>query len=187
MIPSKGIPMMLPNSFRSVMLTLGVALALVTGAGCASGVRIGTWQVIDPRDPLSITRVELSRSQSVGSTKTLAVNQRLTIDLSNGRSTFTDTDGKVYPQQVDAKVVASLREKLPKLKLKDLKLDEKVDIDPLIYSVKAFDTDATVKREGSWKANSDKPLEPVLKELVDAFDHAFRGAHPLSQDIDLTK
>ena len=175
-----------PTTFRRAMFCLAVGLALITGVGCESGFRIGDWQVIDPEDPLSITRVELVRSQTVGNTTTLVVNQQLTIDLSNGRASFIDTDGSVYPQQVDAKVVAQLRQQLPDLEIKELEI-EKTEKDPLIYTVKAYDTESTIKRQGSWKSPSPKALAPVLVTLSDTFDQAFRVAHPLSKEIDLTK
>lgn len=174
------------NLIRRVLVALPVALVLFAGAGCESGLRIGEWQVIDPEDPLSITRVELTRTQTAGNSATLVINQQLTIDLSNGRASFVDSDGTVYPQQVDAKIVAQLRQQLPNLKIKELEL-EKADKNPLIYNVKAYDTDSTVKRGGSWKSPSEKDLAPVLVTLVDTFDQAFRIAHPLSKEVDLTK
>jgi hypothetical protein len=175
-----------PTLFRSVSLALCLAVTLLASAGCESGFRIGSWQVIDPDEPLSITRVELTRTQTAGDGKTLVINQQLTIDLSNGRAAFTDTDGEVYPQQVDAKVVAQLRTQLADLDIKEADLDA-ADKSPLLYTVKAYDTESTVKRHGSWKSPSPKPLVPVLQTLSDTFDQAFRGAHPLSKDIDLTK
>src|SRR5258706_16451011 len=91
MIPSKEFPMTPPTLFRSP-LSLCVALTLLAGVGCESGFRIGDWQVIDPDEPLSITRVDLTRTQTAGNSQTLVVNQQLTIDLANGRASFTDSD-----------------------------------------------------------------------------------------------
>lgn len=153
---------MVANLTRATMLALTFLGATLTLGGCASGVKIGPWQLVEPRPPLEATRLEICRWKATATTASPSTQpaatqagrpdeQRLVIDLTTGRAAFTDIDGKTYPQQLEQETVDKIRAYIAGRTWQDVKIAPAAGAaEPKLYSLTAFVGDAQVGPDGFW-------------------------------------
>ena len=179
-----------------------VLAAVVMLAGCGGSLRqqiyhvhqkmafkLGDQWVIKPPRQLAATRIELT-CQPLGSDKGQAdaAEQKLVVDLTNGRATFQDTDGRVYPQQIARQTVERIGAYMTdrSWQVSRIKADRGAENAAAFHLVVYEDGDP-IKPEATWATPSARPLPEALTLLVDTFNEAYRYAHPLSEGVDLLK
>lgn len=138
--------------------------------------------------PPQVTKIEVTRRlvqepDQAGQ----APIQHLKMDLTTGQSTYTDTDGRSWPQQIEPLIVERLQKQLS-----DRKWQVQLDSAPKASVVERYQLTAWADNEpledgATWANPSAKPLPDALRTVEMAFDAAHRYAHPLSEQVDLLK
>ncbi len=176
---------------RSAIVWLALAALLLTA--CDSGMKIGGWQITKPKAPLVATRIEVVRWRMTAAhddAKQAARTdvERLAMDLITGRASFTDSNGKIYPQQLSPEDVQKINDLISGRSWQTtIDPDEKAT-DTVYYSLTVYNGEGGVyKEQGLWAVPSEKPLPDGFVLLDDAFEQATRLAHPLSEEINLLK
>lgn len=136
---------------------------------------------------VSQAELEAQRGPQPKAADPLAPNQqRLSIDLVTGRATFRDTDGRVYPQQIDRNVAQRLHTMIADRAWQVRPPAAAQDAEPLYqYKIDIYNADYRYVESVTWHVPAKKPLPPSLDMLVGTFDVAYRYAYPLSEDINL--
>lgn len=190
----------MPHARRTLLVT--VALLGLALAGCEKGVKIGPWQVIQPKVPLVVSSFHMTRGSApipAVSPTTRAADepradgtQELVVDLNSGRATFTDTDGRPYPTQIDPARLEELRGVLTSRSWRIGNRGPATSAaDPIWYGLTAYSGDKPVGEQAVWARPVSKekkhPLPPAIVTLEETFEHASRTAHPISESVDLLK
>lgn len=176
-----------------------MALVLVvTLAGCSSSLRqhayhlhqkvsfkVGDKWIIKPPRVLTATRIEMTRKLLVDSNED-AGEQKLVLDLTDGRATFQDAGGRDYAQQVPLATVQRIGAYMTdrSWQISRAKADEDA-LNPATYSLVVYEGDTLVKPEVTWGDPSARPLPDSLTLLTSTFQEAYRGVHPLAEEVDL--
>jgi hypothetical protein len=178
----------------AILALLGLALA-----GCEKGMKIGPWQVLKAKHPLVATSFQLTRRHGTPAAATQAGeaaaadgSQRLIVDLNSGQATFTDTDGRAFPLQVEADRLEALRAIIAD---RTWQIGErgpaKGATDPAWYALTVYNGEKAVDEQAFWARPVAKekkhPLPAGIATLEDALEHAQRVAHPISDTVDLLK
>lgn len=166
-----------------------LSVAVLYAAGCGKsfgGIAIGPWQIIPPTPPLNATAVELTRYR-LDAKKQRHDQQKLVIELADGRAALTDTDGRIYPQQIDRASLTKIREMIAarEHQIDAIKPPDKTP-DAVRYDLVAYENAVPVGASAHWALPGKQPLPEHMQVFVDVFDIAHRYAHPLSDEIDLT-
>ena len=180
------------RGFLSVML---VAVTMLAGCG---GVRqqayllqdklafkVGEQWVIKPPHQISATRIEMTRTPAAES-ESDAAEQKLAVDLTNGRVAFTDVSGVPYPHQLSAETVQQLVAGFVdrSWQVGKIKAAQGAE-DAMAYELRVYEGDEQVKPSVVWSTPPTRELPAQLALLVKTFNEAYRLAHPLSGEIDL--
>ncbi len=116
-------------------------------------------------------------------------NQRLAIDLTNGRATLEDFDGKVYPQQVELGEVRRIHGHIADRSWQINKIKPQKDAELIThYTLTVYEQDQPLKAQALWaNPGREEQVPEVLTLLESTFDVAHRYAYPLSDDVNLLK
>jgi len=165
-----------------------LVVVLATLAACSEGVRIGTWQIIEPEAPLEVTAVQVTRSRAAGQSGE-ALNQQMTIDILTGRGSLTDTTGRVYPLQFDSTQIASVRkfasERTWMTSSEAGVPSSAAPASAMRYVMSVHTANKPLSRRGVWQVPSSKPTIEGFAMMSDLFDRTDRSANPLSKDVNL--
>ena len=175
-----------------------ILAAAVTLAGCGGGLRqqayllhqkasfkIGDRWIIKPPHQIEATRIQLTR---VPAGQDDAGVQELTVDLTTGRAAFKDVDDKKYPHQLMAGTVRNIAAGLADRSWQISRTGvPKGEQSAMVYHLDVYEAGGKVKAGAAWAVPATKPLPESLEVLTDAFNDAYRLAHPLSGDVDLLK
>lgn len=190
-------------SVRLLLLPVIVASALVL-AGCGNGVqrqtyalhkklafKVGDQWVIEPPHEINATRVAMTRrviaaADAAGGNRAEPQPQKLSIDLTNGRAVFEDSDGRAYPQQIDMNVVRRIHGYLADRSWQVGRLPAHRAAQEIhTYHLAIYEMTDKVQSEAVWSVPPRQPLPEVLELLSNTFDVAYRYAHPLSREVNL--
>lgn len=175
-----------------------ILAAVVTLAGCGGGLRqqayllhqkasfkIGDQWIIKPPRQIEATQIELTRMPAGQDD---AGVQELTVDMTTGRAAFKDVDGKTYPHQLMGETIQSVSAGLADRSWQISRTGvPKGEQSAMIYHLDVYEAGGKVKTGAAWVVPATKPLPESLELLTDAFNDAYRLAHPLSGDVDLLK
>ena len=177
-----------------------VLAAVVTLAGCGGSLRqqayhmhqkmafkLGDQWVIKPPRQLAATHIELTcRPLGLDKDQADTAEQKLVVDLTNGRATFQDTDGRVYPQQIPLQTVERIGAYMTdrSWQVSHIRADRGAG-NAVAFHLVVYENDDPVKPQATWATPPARPLPEALTLLVDTFNEAYRYAHPLSEEVDL--
>lgn len=194
---------MVLNRFFAVLAVLATLSAAMTG--CAHSLdyhlndihkkasfKVGQHWVIKPPQEINATGIEISRSIQAKAEKGLETparrDQKLIIDLTNGRATLHDYDGKIYPQQIDLKDIEQIHTLIAdrSWQVGRMKAKRKADI-VTRYVLTVFEQEVPLEEQAQWATPARGSLPEVLELLTKSFDVAHRFAYPLADDVNLLK
>jgi hypothetical protein len=189
-----------PFAMLTILVTLGAVLT-----GCAHSLdyhlhdihqkasfKVGEQWIIKPPHEINATGIEISRSiqQMVekGMEKPAPRDQKLIIDLTNGRATLHDYDGKIYPQQIDLKDIKQLHALIAgrSWQVSRIKAERKAEV-VTSYLLMIFEQELPLKAQAQWATPARGELPEALEFLTNTFDVAHRFAYPLADDVNLLK
>lgn len=190
--------MSLARTRRASMLALSLLAGLPFLAACHTDPHTGQKTLFAPPAALNVTSLHLARRQEVAppapekgkpaEPAKLLVSQSVAVDLTTGRATFVNTDGKRYPTQIDKDTVEQLRKALANRDWQvGVRRPAEGVADPMRYTLTAYDGDKPFTEQAVWCNPTRRPLPKVMATLEEFFDTAQRVAYPLSDTHDLTK
>lgn len=111
--------------------------------------------------------------------------QTLVLDLETGRATFTDIDGRSYPQQLPSGVAGELQDALHARTWKYAeKLEKQEESIPVVYEMVVYEGGEPVKDVAVWTPSSEKSPEQ-LDTIISQFDRSHRLVYPMSNYVNL--
>ncbi|MCE9589205.1 MAG: hypothetical protein K8S99_01630 [Planctomycetes bacterium] len=199
-----------------VAFALTLALALLPLGACSQGVKVAGWQVLDPEPPIDVSTIVVTRTHAAAADAACcgqhdkcdmtdkcdhadkcdktdkcdqtAVKQTLSIEPGSGHASLTDTDGRVYPLQIEKDRLEQLVEFVShRTWMGEERHPPKREAAPMQYELTVVESGKPMKEKATWCVPSRKPLPEGFALLTDSFDKADRVAHPLSKSVDLLK
>lgn len=193
------------NRTCSVLASVVVVAAACAGGGCSRNLdyqlydihkkasfKIGEQWIIKPPHEINATGIEITRTIEQIVEKGIEPpplrEQTLVIDLTNGRATLQDHDGKRYPQQIDLKKVEQIHNMIALRSWQVSRIKPKKDADIVThYVMTVFEQEQPNESQAQWAMPAREELPEGLQMLTDTFDVAHRFAYPLSQNVNLLK
>ena len=160
---------------------------LLAGAGCDAGMRVGDLWVVSPRAPLSASQFQMTRYQ-IDADDARVHEKRLVVDLSTGRASLTDSDGRVYASQLSAEILEQVRATISGGSWNFSRAQAAPHAEEVQYfELSVHNGDDPVGGLCRWAVPAARELRPAHILLVKTFDRAHRMAHPLSDQVNLVE
>ncbi len=168
--------------------TVTMLAVLMAAGGCQRGWRIGSWQVIDPKEPLFATRIEVKRgvTDTADEDDDTALTSRLTVDLVSGRAALIDGNGEPYPVEIDPDMLESLRTGISDRSWQVKEIGPSPELDrALVYEMTVYVGEERVKPQARWHMPAEGEVPASLDQVSLVFNDAARSVDPLSNRFDL--
>jgi len=184
-----------------------VLLGCIALCGCAKSIQQQTYQlhkntafkigdqwIISPPHEINATSIQLQRTIHRGvvaekdEVAVAPVVQTLKIDLTNGRAALSDADGRIYPQQVEQRVVRRIHALMTDRtwQVNTIKPAKDAGI-VTTYVLTVYEKEMPLKHTATWSMPPRGELPEVLTVLNETFDRAHRYAYPLSENVNLLR
>ena len=120
---------------------------------------------------------------------TLALNQKMVVDLATGKTVVTDTDGSIYPLTTTPSDLEFFRKAANTTSWRKGPLwsKETVVSDQFLYTATAMSGADPIKDNARWLAPLSQKLPDTIQKMHEVFELQQRKVHPLSERVDLLK